>query len=92
MSLTASTMLPLGTQAPAFSLTDTNGRTVSLDEFQGAPGLLVMFICNHCPYVKHVQHALTKLVKEYQAKGIAAVAINSNDVRSYPEDGPREDA
>ena len=90
MSVTASTMLPLGTQAPPFSLPDTNGHTVSLDSLQGASGLLVMFICNHCPYVKHVRHALTKLVKEYQAKGIAVVAINSNDVRSYPEDSPQK--
>jgi peroxiredoxin len=85
-----STMLPLGTIAPGFSLPDCRGGTVSLDDFKTAPAVLVMFICNHCPYVKHVQRPLAQLVKEYQAKGMAVVGISSNDVASHPEDGPRD--
>ena len=69
MALTPSTMLPLGSKAPGFRLPDTEGRTVSLDDFRDAPALLVIFICNHCPYVKHVRHELAKLAREYQAKG-----------------------
>jgi peroxiredoxin len=88
MALTPSTMLPLGTSAPAFSLPDTSGKTVSLGDLKNAPALLVMFICNHCPYVKHVRSGLVQLVKEYQAKGVAAVGISSNDVKSYPDDSP----
>jgi peroxiredoxin len=88
MSLTPSTMLPIGTAAPAFRLPDTDGRTVSLDDFKGAPALLVIFLCNHCPYVKHVRHDLARLGKEYQAKGVAVVGINSNDVLSHPDDSP----
>jgi peroxiredoxin len=85
---TASTMLPLGTYAPSFSLPDTTGRIVSLEDFKGAAALLVIFICNHCPFVKHVLDELVELVKEYQAKGVAAVGINSNDVDNFPEDNP----
>lgn len=81
-------MLPLGTAAPEFSLPDTRGKTVSLADFQKSPALLVMFICNHCPFVKHVQDPLVDLVKEYQKRGLAAVAINANDVAKYPDDGP----
>lgn len=81
-------MLSLGTTAPDFSLPDTKGNKVSLSDFQNAPALLVMFICNHCPFVKHVQDALVDLVKEYQARGVVAVAINANDVSKYPDDGP----
>ncbi len=88
MSLTPSTMLRLGTRAPRFELPDTDGKTVSLDDFQGAPGLLVIFLCNHCPYVKHIRHELAKLAKEYQAKQIAVVGINSNDAVGYPDDSP----
>ena len=88
MALTPSTMLPLGTEAPQFRLPDTDGRTVSLDDMKGAPALLVMFICNHCPYVKHVRHELARLCKDYQAKGVAVVGINSNDVSKHPEDSP----
>ncbi len=83
-----STMLPLGTNAPGFSLPDCRGGTVSLDDFRSAPALLVMFLCNHCPYVKHVQRPLAELVKEYQARGAAVVGISANDVVPYPEDGP----
>ena len=85
---TASTMLPLGTKAPAFSLPDTEGNMVSLADFADAPALLVVFMCNHCPYVRHVRSALADLTRECQAKGVAVVGINSNDVRAYPDDGP----
>jgi peroxiredoxin len=88
MVRTASTMLPLGTAAPEFALPDTTGKTVSLADFSDAPALLVMFICNHCPYVKHVAAGMAKLVKEYQARGVAAVGINANDVDNYPDDAP----
>jgi peroxiredoxin len=89
MALTPSTMLPLGTNAPAFSLPDaTTGKTVSIADFRNAPALLVMFICNHCPYVKHVRSGLAQLVNDYQAKGVAAVGISANDVQGYPDDSP----
>jgi len=89
MAITPSTMLPLGTEAPDFSLLDTtSGGIVSLSDFRGAPALLVIFMCNHCPFVKHVHHGLLELIKEYQERGVAVVAINSNDVRAYPEDDP----
>lgn len=88
MVRTASTMLPLGTPAPDFSLPDTEGKTVGLADFAGAKGLLVVFMCNHCPYVKHVAPELKKLSDEYLAKGIAVVAISSNDADDYPDDSP----
>lgn len=89
MVKTASTMLPLGTRAPDFVLKNViDGKLVSLPDFEGKPGLLVTFICNHCPFVKHLQAALTEFGKEYQAKGLGIVAINSNDVTSHPDDGP----
>lgn len=81
-------MLPLGTVAPDFLLPDTEGRMVSLSDFAGAPAYLVMFICNHCPYVKHIRSSLAALCREYQAKGVAIVGINSNDVERYPDDSP----
>ncbi len=90
MVATASTMMPLGTQAPPFSLPDTEGKTVSLSDFEGSKGYLIMFICNHCPYVKHVQHELARLGKEYQDKGVTVIAINSNDVENYPDDSPEK--
>jgi thiol-disulfide isomerase/thioredoxin len=91
MVKTASTMLPLGTRAPNFSLKNAvDGKTVSLADCSGKPGLLVMFICNHCPFVKHLQQALAEFGKEYQAKGLAIVAINSNDVASHPDDSPEK--
>jgi len=95
MSLTPSTMLELGTSAPDFSLPDTEGKTRTQSEFAGSKGLLVIFMCNHCPYVKHIQHALATLADEYVDKGIAVVGISSNDVESHPQDGPeamREEA
>ncbi len=88
MALTPSTMLPLGTQAPDFSLPDTDGKTVSRKDFDGKKGLLVMFICNHCPYVKHVRQELARIGEEYQKKDIGVVAINANDAANYPEDSP----
>ena len=81
-------MLPLETPAPDFRLPDTNGKTVSLADFQSAPALLVMFICNHCPYVKHIRATLAELGREYQKRGAAFVAINSNNVKNYPDDSP----
>jgi peroxiredoxin len=90
MAMTPSTMLPLGTKAPDFSLQNVDGRIVSLADFKGAPALLVAFICNHCPFVKHVAAGLAELAREYQAKGAAAVAINSNDARNYPADSPEQ--
>ena len=88
MVLTPSTMLPLGTSAPDFSLPDANGKTVRLADFQDAPALLVIFMCNHCPYVKHVRTGLAALAKKYQGKGVAVVGINANDVTDYPDDRP----
>ncbi|HWF18114.1 MAG TPA: thioredoxin family protein [Verrucomicrobiae bacterium] len=88
MSLTPSTMLPLGTAAPDFRLPDTNGKIVSLADFKNAPALLVMFICNHCPYVKHIRLGLAQLGRDYQSKGVGIVAINSNDTANYPADCP----
>jgi peroxiredoxin len=81
-------MLELGTPAPAFSLPDTDGRTVSLDDFRDAKALLVLFICNHCPYVKHVQHELARVARDYVPRGVATVAISSNDAGGYPDDAP----
>lgn len=83
-----STMLRLGTVAPAFRLHDPHGKLVSSDDFQGAPALLVAFICNHCPYVKHIRSAFASLGSEYQGRGVAIVAINSNDAETYVEDSP----
>jgi peroxiredoxin len=83
-------MLSLGTQAPDFSLPDAEGKTVSLGDFADAPALLIVFMCNHCPYVKHVAAGLAELAREYQARGVAVVGINSNDVATYPDDAPEK--
>ena len=88
MSLTPSAMLELGTPAPDFALPDTEGQTVTRDGFAGRP-LLVMFICNHCPYVKHVAPQLKRLGDEY-ADRAGIVAVMSNDVDNYPEDSPEK--
>ena len=88
MALTPSTMLPLGSKAPDFRLSDTDGAEVSLGDFRGAPALLVIFLCNHCPYVKHVREELARLGREYEARGVAVVGISSNDAVAYPADGP----
>ncbi len=88
MAATASTMVPLGTFAPHFNLPDTEGNMVSIDDFKDASALLVIFMCNHCPFVKHILGTLVELTKEYQQKDVAVVGINSNDVHSFPEDSP----
>jgi peroxiredoxin len=87
--LTPSTMLPLGTKAPNFSLPNVDGKTVSLADFKGAKAYLIVFMCNHCPYVIHVSPELAKLAREYQQRGVAVVGINSNDVTSHPDDSPK---
>jgi peroxiredoxin len=83
-------MLPLGTKAPDFSLPNVDGRTISLDSFPNAKAYLVMFMCNHCPYVKHVAPELARLADQYQAKGVAVIGINSNDAANYPADSPEQ--
>jgi len=88
MPETSSTMLELGTTLPSFSLPDFNGRTVSDADFKGAKGLVVAFICNHCPFVRHIRQEFARFTKEYEAKGLKVVAIASNDVIEFPEDGP----
>ena len=89
MAHTESTMLALGTAAPDFRLPDAiTGEMVALDRFRGKKGLLVMFICRHCPYVKHVQNELARLGEDYADKPLGIVAISSNDARAYPDDAP----
>ena len=88
MAVTPSTMLELGTRAPDFSLPDINNKPVNLTSFSGQQGLLVMFLCNHCPYVKHLQSALVAFARDYQPRGLGIVAISSNDAENYPQDGP----
>lgn len=89
MARTPSTMLPLGTVAPEFSLTDTvSGKTLNLQTIKGSKGTVIMFICNHCPFVKHVNPEISKIARDYKDKGIAFIAISSNDVANYPEDAP----
>ena len=86
MALTPSNMLDLGTVAPSFSLPDTGGKMVTLDDFKASKALLVIFMCNHCPYVKHIRAGLALLARDLQALGVGVAGINSNDVRSYPQD------
>jgi len=90
MVRTPSTMLPLGTPAPPFILPNVDGRTVSLADAAGRQGTVVMFICNHCPFVKHVADQLTVLARDYQPRGIGFVAISSNDVSTHPADSPEQ--
>jgi peroxiredoxin len=90
MVRTASTMLPLGTPAPDFSLVNIDGQVFARDDFRDAPALLVIFMCNHCPYVKHVADALAQLSAEYQQREVAIVGINSNDASNYPQDSPEQ--
>jgi peroxiredoxin len=85
--LTPSTMVALGSTAPDFALPDTEGRTVRRRDFDGKP-LLVIFLCNHCPYVKHIANDLAQIAAKYQDKGVAVVGINSNDPARYPDDSP----
>ena len=88
MARTPSTMLALGTPAPDFALPDCDGRRHALADFAAAPALLVAFICNHCPFVRHLRSEFAALAREYQPRGLAVVAINSNDIEAYPQDGP----
>jgi peroxiredoxin len=90
MARTLSTMLPLGTPAPDFSLVNVDGRTVSLADFRGKPALVVIFLCNHCPFVKHLADELAAFASEYIAKGVGVVGISSNDVANYPADSPEQ--
>jgi peroxiredoxin len=88
MALTPSTMLPLSTTAPDFKLPDPDGKIVSLADFKNKSALLVLFICNHCPYVKHIRAGLAEVARDYLPKQVAIIGINSNDVANYPEDSP----
>ncbi len=91
MVLTPSSMMPLGTQAPDFSLPDTvSGQLLSRDDLRGEHATVVMFICNHCPYVKHIEAELARLGRDYMGRGVGMVAISANDADSYPEDGPAQ--
>jgi peroxiredoxin len=94
MVKTASTMLPLGSTAPNFSLPNVDGKTVTREDHSGKP-LLVVFMCNHCPFVIHIRDQFVKFAKEYQGKGLAVIGISSNDVTTHPDDSPlrmKEDA
>lgn len=89
MARTPSNMLPLGTPAPDFKLPDTvSGKTLNLDELKSDKATVVMFICNHCPFVKHVDAGIVSLAKDYQSKSVSFIAISSNDVENYPQDSP----
>src|SRR5450631_3232042 len=88
MALTPSTMLPLGTAAPDFNLPDTSGELVSLADFKDQAALVVIFMCNHCPYVIHLRAGLAQLARDYAPKQVGVVGINSNDVKNYPADSP----
>lgn len=87
MAAVNSSMVPLGTPAPQFALPSSSGEKVSSNDFAGAPAFLVMFLSNHCPYVRHIEEALGTSIAEYQAEGLGAVGICSNDTRSHPDDG-----
>ncbi len=88
MAETPSTMAALGMAAPDFALPDADGRTMALGDFADAPGLLVVFMCNHCPFVKHIREELARSVRRYQDQGFAVVGISSNDAETFPQDGP----
>lgn len=91
MALTPSNMRPLGTEAPDFNLPDTlSGQSKRLKDLKGSKGTLLMFICNHCPYVVHVESELVKLGKDFKDSGITLIAISANDVENYPEDSPEK--
>ncbi|CAH0994622.1 hypothetical protein EMA8858_00733 [Emticicia aquatica] len=90
MALTESNMLPIGTLAPEFVLFDTvSGKQLSINELCSEKATVVMFICNHCPYVIHVKDELVRLAKDYEPKGVSFIAISSNDIEKYPQDGPQ---
>lgn len=89
MAMTLSNMIPLGTTAPDFTLPDTvSGKNMSLSELKSDKATVIMFICNHCPYVKHVNPEITRLAHDYELKGVKFIAISSNDVASHPDDAP----
>lgn len=89
MALTASTMLPLGTEAPKFRLQDTNSSfEYSFDELKGPKGTLLIFMCNHCPFVLHVIEEIVRIANDYRAQGLGVIAISSNDALQYPQDAP----
>ena len=89
MAYTESTMLALGTEAPEFALPDTiSGKTIQLKELAAGPATVVMFLCNHCPYVLHVNEEIIRVARDYQPRGVVFVAISSNDAEKYPQDGP----
>lgn len=91
MTLTPSKMIPLGTKAPDFNLLDVmSGKKMSLAQLKSDKATVIMFICNHCPFVQHIQEKLVEVAKKYQAKGIQFIAINSNDIEKYPEDSPEK--
>ena len=91
MALTESNMLPLGTSAPNFSLMDTKtDRIISLEDIASKKATVIMFLCNHCPYVIHINEELVRVANDYQQKGVSFVAISSNDVVKYPQDGPEK--
>ena len=90
MARTPSTMVPLGTPAPSFRLPDPTGHVWSIEDFRDAPALLVAFICNHCPFVQHIRDGLAAFGRDYAARGLGIVAINSNDVAAYPDDRPEK--
>lgn len=90
MSAVNSTMLELGTKAPKFALPDTDGNEVSLSDFKDKSGLLVMFICNHCPFVKNIKQELVEYANDYEPEELGVVAISSNDIENYPDDSPEK--
>jgi peroxiredoxin len=90
MVKTASTMKKLGSQAPDFKLVNIDGRLVGLDDFKEQPALLVIFMCNHCPFVKHIADGLAQLARDYMPRGVAVVGINSNDAAAHPQDSPEQ--
>lgn len=91
MAATPSTMVSLGTPAPTFTLSDVvSGETISLPQQKGNVATVIMFICNHCPYVKHINQALVKLANDYRHNGVSFMAISSNDAIKYPDDGPEK--
>jgi peroxiredoxin len=83
-------MLPLGTKAPEFRLPDPSGKTHSIHDFDSAPALLVAFICNHCPYVRHIRSSFADFARRSQQRGVAIIAINANDAQNYPDDRPEK--
>jgi peroxiredoxin len=91
MARTPSNMLPLGTKAPDFTLFDTlSQETLALNELKGPNGTVIMFICNHCPFVIHVNEIIVKIANTYKEKGVGFIAISSNDVENYPQDSPEK--